>query len=904
MKEIKSFLTMNQKNNLTILLFALSAMINVVAAQECGTHVTEKQVEYLSKNLEARSAFNAYIGEGQRSSSAYTWVPIQMHDFTNSIGQGKMDQVTLWRWMVALNERFEPYGIQFYECADIDVKYQINLYDFESSEEPLLSSHDVSNVLNIYFFNQVRINGVPVCGYSYLPPSQDRVIMSKNTACILSEEVFLHEIGHYFSLYHTHGKFGTSGSLELVTRGLGANCTYEGDDLCDTPADPGLSVYGAGCGYNNSTLTDANGDVYTPMTDNIMSYSGINCKDVFTLGQMNRMVYSILNDRSYLTGCAHPAACDNPISSFPYYTDFESGFNGWYNKNDFPGAPVMDFNMGSGPTPTLGTGPSGANSGSNYAFIEADDQPYGGYSAIASPCLDLRGTVDPKFEFYYHGYGANIYRLGAQISLDGGYTWVSQPSLLWLVSGDQGNAWQKITVDLVDYKSSPFVQLRIVGSANGSQGDFALDDLKVYDAQATCNLELTHVSFDETCFGNDGWADVDITSGFTLPVNFAWSNGNTGISATGLSAGTYTVTATDANGCTGSEQVTINMSNTLDAYVTVVNETGPGASDGEVVIAPHSGQEPFTYSWSTGATTASVSNLAYGPYEVTITDASGCQIIRYPFIATTVSQNCTKTQNNFPYNHGFESGLGLFRQETVIDDKQWKRRSGPTPTSNTGPSSAYEGSYYRYIESSGQNNREKVSILKTKKCLNLTNLNNPVFEMYYHMFGSNMGSLEVQVSTNYGSSWITLWEEDQETGNQWLKMSLDLSNHKTDHTLIRIVGTTGAGNRSDIAIDSYFIGESGMNSAFEMEGQIVESNEIEVKLYPNPASNVLYFSGNQKQVEYKVDIYDNSGRLVKSMTKVLSFDNRIDIVDLAAGNYFVRITSQNESISKKLIIVR
>jgi hypothetical protein len=94
--------------------------------------------------------------------------------------------------------------------------------------------------------------------------------------------------------------------------------------------------------------------------------------------------------------------------------------------------------------------------------------------------------------------------------------------------------------------------------------------------------------------------------------------------AAGLGTGTYTVTVTDANGCTTSEMVSVTEPAALAANTSSTDETVAGANDGTATAAPTGGTPPYTYSWSSGQTTAMISGLMPGNYTVNITDANGC----------------------------------------------------------------------------------------------------------------------------------------------------------------------------------------------------------------------------------------------------------------------------------------
>jgi hypothetical protein len=161
------------------------------------------------------------------------------------------------------------------------------------------------------------------------------------------------------------------------------------------------------------------------------------------------------------------------------------------------------------------------------------------------------------------------------------------------------------------------------------------------------------------------------------------------------------------------------------------------------------------------------------------------------------------TVTSFPYFQGFETTcLGSWTQNTD-DNINWTRRSGSTPSSSTGPSSAAEGSYYYYIEASGSNYPSKTAILTTD-WINASALSNPNFTFSYNMYGSNMGSLYLEISTN-GSTWNTLWSKSGNQGTSWGATTVGLISFKSVPFQLRFRGVTGNGFRSDMAIDKISI---------------------------------------------------------------------------------------------------
>ncbi len=114
-------------------------------------------------------------------------------------------------------------------------------------------------------------------------------------------------------------------------------------------------------------------------------------------------------------------------------------------------------------------------------------------------------------------------------------------------------------------------------------------------------------------------------SGGVGEYTFLWSDGQTTATADNLSAGTYSVTVTDANQNQTSCQVTLGEPAELTCVASVENQiSANGASDGSATVTPTGGTPDYTYLWSNGATGATATGLSAGTYSVTVTDANGC----------------------------------------------------------------------------------------------------------------------------------------------------------------------------------------------------------------------------------------------------------------------------------------
>ncbi|MBI1288160.1 MAG: T9SS type B sorting domain-containing protein [Flavobacteriales bacterium] len=142
-------------------------------------------------------------------------------------------------------------------------------------------------------------------------------------------------------------------------------------------------------------------------------------------------------------------------------------------------------------------------------------------------------------------------------------------------------------------------------------------------------VSATTSSTDASCAGDDGTATVTPSGGVT-PYTYSWSTNppQSTQTATGLAAGNYDVTVTDATGCTHTETVTVNLTlGSLSPPDVTATDAICTSDNGTATATPIDGTAPFAYQWDDAAaqTTQTAVGLAAGTYNVTITDAGGCQ---------------------------------------------------------------------------------------------------------------------------------------------------------------------------------------------------------------------------------------------------------------------------------------
>ncbi|WP_397364281.1 M4 family metallopeptidase [Olleya sp. R77988] len=212
--------------------------------------------------------------------------------------------------------------------------------------------------------------------------------------------------------------------------------------------------------------------------------------------------------------------------------------------------------------------------------------------------------------------------------------------------------------------------------------------------------------------------------------------------------------------------------------------------------------------------TGTVNTSLAGTYtrNYNVSDAAGNaanQVSRSIVVTEPITgTGCSGGISSFPYNEGFENTLGAWTQGSG-DDFNWTVDANGTPSSNTGPSSASEGSYYVYMESSAPNYSTKRAILNSP-CFDLSAVTQATFEFKYHMYGlTNMGSLDLEISDDNGTSWISVWNKSGNQGNAWATAIIDLSSYTGGSVQLRFNGITGTTWRGDMAVDAVNLSTDG-----------------------------------------------------------------------------------------------
>ncbi|MBI1316885.1 PKD domain-containing protein [bacterium] len=423
----------------------------------------------------------------------------------------------------------------------------------------------------------------------------------------------------------------------------------------------------------------------------------------------------------------------------------QSGFAGaffWGTKAGAPG--------------TFNTGPSvdhtTATTAGKYIYLESTFGTVGATAEILSPLIDLGSLTQPEVRFWYHMYGFSMGTM--ELAINNGSGWTN----LWSLAGQQqtsaGAPWLEAIVALTAYAGDT-VQFRFRGVRNGGQGDGAVDDFRVDSAP--------------TCFSPTAFSAVSVGS---TAATLGWTTG-------------------------GATQWNVSF-----------GAPGVGAGGGAVVSAS---VNPFTL---TGLTP----NTAY---EAWVRDSCAPGDVSQwtgPVLFTT-----TCLPFAAPYNQNFDgnlwtAGTGGNNQNDAIDPCWtrspgtqtgfpssffWGTALGITQSFNTGPAVDHTlgTNQGKYIFTEATNAAGTTATI-TSPQIDLGPLNVPELRFWYHMYGTNIGTLTVEADN--GSGWTPVWSltgQQQTTESApWLEAVVPMAAFVDDTVRIRF-STNRLGGFGDVSID-------------------------------------------------------------------------------------------------------
>lgn len=215
--------------------------------------------------------------------------------------------------------------------------------------------------------------------------------------------------------------------------------------------------------------------------------------------------------------------------SIPLVIDFDGNNSNYYQTSE----DQFDFSTRRGLNGNIGTGPLADHTtgNGNYLVINSFTHNIGDTAAIVSNCFDITGMINPTLDFYYSNFGLTCGTIRVEVNDRSGWRTV------WEASGNGNRTWKLGRVALNRF--SGILKFRISASVAGTNGDLAIDDIKVYDRaifRDAAVLQITSPTSSGCGFGSTAAVSVMVKNTGTtifnaLPLSYS-INGGTPVSET------------------------------------------------------------------------------------------------------------------------------------------------------------------------------------------------------------------------------------------------------------------------------------------------------------------------------------------------------------------------------------
>lgn len=388
--------------------------------------------------------------------------------------------------------------------------------------------------------------------------------------------------------------------------------------------------------------------------------------------------------------------------------------------------------------------------GTDYAWMDGSDNGDGEVSTLTSPKVDVSTLTIPALEFYAFSNNTNDEAINIlDVDFYDGANWANVVNVTTLL----GTNWTHFLIDLRSFTISGDVQVRftITGNDNGGStfyNDILIDDVSFIEGP-TCFppsfLEASNIKPDGATLG---WTDAGATK-WDVEV---------------VTAGTTpTGTPTDAGVTNPYNKTSLTASTEYEFYVR--SDCGGGDLS----------------AWS-------------GP----VLFKTACAVEQTPWFDDVENHEATTSFT--------ESECWTMEADGSYD---WNiDDSGSTPSSNTGPSGAYSGSTFFYVEASSGSTEDEAKLITP--VIDVDTLATPALKFYYHMYGSDMGDLHVDVFD--GTAWtddVGLIQGEQQTDDTdpWLSEKVSLAGYSGEIQLRFRAEKTQSGFEGDISLDDISVEE-------------------------------------------------------------------------------------------------
>jgi Zn-dependent metalloprotease len=375
-----------------------------------------------------------------------------------------------------------------------------------------------------------------------------------------------------------------------------------------------------------------------------------------------------------------------------------------------------------------------------------------------------------------------------------------------------------------------------------------------------------------TCGNSNGTATVQVSGGAS-GYNILWSTGETTAAIANLAAGQYTATITDQNNCTAQAIATVNNTSSVDASVTYTNASCYNTNNGTATVTINSAQQPVSYSWTNGETTASVSGLAAGTYTVTITDGNNCPAIQQVTITEPTAITASATTTAVVCN-GQQNGTATITASGGSGSYTYNWCNGATTTT---------------VQSLGGGNCD-VTITDANNCsvsvVVVIAEPSPVqfaTATVNSAAGASNGSIQVTNPTGGTAPYTFVWNTGDTTQN--------LSNIPGGIYTVSVTDNNGCVGTATVLIQETPTGIADIVS------------QLAVSVFPNPAYNYINVSLSNLPQSTTLQLRNMLGQVVL-MQNITAKKTQVDVSVLAGGVYTLQVSAGNAQTVKQIVITR
>ncbi len=387
--------------------------------------------------------------------------------------------------------------------------------------------------------------------------------------------------------------------------------------------------------------------------------------------------------------------------------------------------------------------------------------------------------------------------------------------------------------------------------------EFGIDEP---DALTVTGTVDAHVS----CKGGSNGALHVVSAGGTGNYNYLWSDGGNTVQRSGLTAGNYSVTVTDANGCTAQTALTVNEPQAILVTGSTTSATCYGATNGAISALATGGAGGYVYLWNNGATTSSINNIAAGNYTLAVIDNAGC----------TATQNFTVAQpDKLNVSVSVSPEYAVAGQEANTIYLGYGPQALTMSTIVTGGTGGYS---YSWSPGNKVSDRyaavtDATPSITTNYRVDVTDANGCTAGVYQRIFVENVkcSGNKIKICHNGSSQCVT-----QSQANMHLAHGDKLGN----------CGGNKSAETSEEGIDE-------------------ELTEDVIKVFPNPSTGVFNIALPYAILGGSIYVGDMSGRIVAKKDFMPDTKLSIDLAGMPKGIYLLRIANGSEVYNVRVSLV-